>query len=207
MNQEINAVLEDNEKIIWQDVISRKVLWFYTWIILVIILALSFYIFSQETVTYTSWDTENTISWFLLGFWVFLIGWLIAASYYLFSYVKIFTITNKRILIRSWIIGTDFNSIYYTEIKTLNVKVSPIDKIFWVGTVNIDTWKTRTVTKRNNGRNSTRTEIMYDKLLHISNPYDVYKKIQSSLSNRKESLFSGRSDRENNPEPYIASKI
>ena len=193
MNQEINAVLEDNEKIIWQDVISRKVLWFYIWIILVIIFAISFYLFSQETIMYTSWDTENTISWFLLGFWVFLIGWLIAASYYLFSYVKIFIITDKRVLIRSGIIGIDFNSIYYTEIKTLNVKVSPIDKIFWVGTVNIDTWKTRTVTKRNNGRNSTRTEIMYDKLLHISNPYDVYKKIQSSLSNRKESLFSGRS--------------
>ncbi|MBU1112160.1 MAG: hypothetical protein KJ896_05255, partial [Nanoarchaeota archaeon] len=52
----------------------------------------------------------------------------------------------------------------------------------------------------NSGRVKTKT--MYDTLLHISNPYDVYKNLQQTLSGRKESLYSGRADRESNPGAY-----
>ena len=43
---------------------------------------------------------------------------------------------------------------------------------------------------------------MYTYLKHIDKPYDVYKRVQSSLSSRKESLYSGRADKENNPDKY-----
>ncbi|MCQ2743157.1 MAG: PH domain-containing protein [Bacilli bacterium] len=48
-----------------------------------------------------------------------------------------YAITDKRILIRSGVIGVDFKSIYYSEISGVNVKVSPTDKLFKVGDIYI----------------------------------------------------------------------
>ncbi len=106
------------------------------------------------------------------------------------SYVKVFTITDKRIIIRSGIIGTDYSSIFFTEIKTVGVRVDLIDKIFAVGSINIDTGKIETVA---GGKNNT-TKMAYDKLSYIDKPYEVYKILQSTLSNRQEALYSGRAD-------------
>ena len=63
----------------------------------------------------------------------------------------------------------------------------------------IDTGKIETVTtgSGNNQHSSVRTA--YDRLIHISNPYEVYKYFQTALTNRQESLYSGRADTQNNP--------
>ena len=47
-----------------------------------------------------------------------------------------------------------------------------------------------------------RTRTMFDILKNIDNPYEVYKIIQPSITSRRESLYSGRADRESNPEAY-----
>ena len=87
--------------------------------------------------------------------------------------------------------------------------VGIIGKIFNVGSVKIDVGKTATSsagsyrTRRGiqiGGR--TRTRTVYDTLLYIDQPYEVFKYLQKSLSRRKESLYSGRADRESNPENY-----
>jgi len=46
------------------------------------------------------------------------------------------------------------------------------------------------------------TRTMYDILKDISNPYDVYGLLQPSITGRRESLYSGRADRESNPQYY-----
>lgn len=178
MNSSLQPILEPQEKIIWQGNVSRKVLSFNLALWLVIIIAFSIFLFSSS-------ESSNFISYLL--FFVLLIA---AVTKFLMEYVKFFAVTDKRIIIRSGIIGTDYNSILFTEIKTASVRVDLIEKIFGVGTINIDTGKVETISSKE--RSITQTA--YDKLLYINKPYEVYKILQSTLSNRQESLYSGRAD-------------
>lgn len=196
------AVLEPQEEIVWQDVINRKVMVFYLVLSIIIVIMLSFYFFSQETISYTSNKIPKNIAGSTVGS-VFLIGGLVLSLISFFSnYVKKYVITNKRVLIKSGLIGTDFNSIYFTEVKTANVNVGLIDKIFSVGTINIDTGKIETVNSGSGDNRRSGTRTAYDKLLHISNQYEVYKYFQTALTGRQESLYSGRADKDNNPSAY-----
>ena len=49
-----------------------------------------------------------------------------------------YAITDKRIIIRSGVVGIDFKFINYTEIDSVNVKVGLIDRIFRVGDIYIN---------------------------------------------------------------------
>ena len=44
-----------------------------------------------------------------------------------------YVFTNKRIIIRSGVIGIDFKNIYYTDVEGINCKVGIFDRIFKVG--------------------------------------------------------------------------
>jgi len=202
MNQEIASVLEPNEKIIWQDIVNRKVMAFYLGISSIITIGISIILFSQETINYTSNNIPKTTSGSTIGLIVLIIGLVISFLVFFSNYVKIYVITNKRVLIKSGLIGTDFNSIYFTQIRTANVNVGLADKIFSVGTINIDTGRIETVTKGSGNNTQNRIQTAYDKLLHISKPYEVYKYFQTTLTDREESLYSGRADREDNPASY-----
>ena len=68
--------------------------------------------------------------------------------------------TNKRIIIRSGIIGIDFKNIYYTEIESVNLKVGLVDKMLGVGDIYI---------KSNN-----KAQILFD----IEDPYFITQKLQ-----------------------------
>lgn len=48
-----------------------------------------------------------------------------------------YVFTNKRIIVRSGLIGIDFKSLYYSNITGVNVKVGIFDRIFKVGDVYI----------------------------------------------------------------------
>ncbi len=48
-----------------------------------------------------------------------------------------YAFTNKRIIIKSGIIGIDFKSIYYSEISSVNLKIGFIDKMLHVGDIYI----------------------------------------------------------------------
>ena len=202
MDQDIINVMEPNEKVIWQDIVNRKVMTFYLGISLIITVGIAIILFSKETINYTSNNVLKTISGSTVGLIVLIIGLIISFLVFFSNYVKIYVITNKRVLIKSGLIGTDFNSIYFTQIRTANVNVGLTDKIFSVGTINIDTGRIETVTTGNGNNTQNRIQTAYDKLLHISKPYEVYKYFQTTLTDREESLYSGRADRENNPTTY-----
>ena len=68
--------------------------------------------------------------------------------------------TDKRIIIRSGIIGIDFKFLYYNEIESVNVKVSFTDKIFRVGDIYV------------NAKSSA--AVLYD----LHNPYILGTKLQ-----------------------------
>lgn len=178
MSKSITTILESTEEIKWQGKISRKVLVFNLILSIIFIsLLLSFIIFSQGVKGFNFWLLVAILFFaIIIPFWN--------------NYLKEFYATNKRLIIKSGIIGTDYKSIYFTEIKTLNLRVDLIEKIFAVGTISIDTGRIETVTSNN----STNTRTVYDNFSYLDNPYQVYQLLQSSLSNRQESLYSGRAD-------------
>lgn len=178
MNHNPQSILEPQENIIWRGIINRHILGFTLAFVLFLWLFFTAVIFAMSS--------GNTgFVWFVSLVFLFFV-----LLNFFKDYVKEFIITDKRIIISSGIIGTDYNSIYFTNIKTVNVKVGLFDKIFGVGTINIDTGKVETIATKE--RSVTQTA--YDKLEYINSPYEVYKILQSTLSNRQESLYSGRAD-------------
>lgn len=78
-----------------------------------------------------------------------------------------YAFTDRRIIIRSGIIGIDFKYIYYTDIDSVNVKVGLLDRMFKVGDLYI--------------KSNTQTA----KLDDIKNPYIHASKIQEIIRDLK----------------------
>jgi uncharacterized membrane protein YdbT with pleckstrin-like domain len=163
MTSNLESILETGETIKWQGKMSRKILGFVLALSLVLVLMFSVFLIS---VIHDNSPFALLVSLALLGF--------VLLNFFI-DYVQVFTITDKRIIIRSGIIGTDYNSIYFPQIRTLNVRVDLIDKIFSVGTINIDTGKIETATDNKQAK----TKTAYDKLSYIETPYEVYKILES----------------------------
>ncbi len=79
-------------------------------------------------------------------------------------------ITDKRIIIQTGIVGASYETIYYKDIKNINLKIGVIDKILGVGDIYIDTGA---VMSTKNGTRSINSII-----LDIENPYEIYPKLQ-----------------------------
>lgn len=204
MENRISNILEANEKVVWQGKVSRKVLAFVLIFSLIIIFAIGIFFLTKDSVSYTSNGQPAQTSGKIIGLIVIVLGSLLSLIMFFQDMVKDFAITEKRVIIKSGIIGTDFKSIYFDQIKNIFVDVGLIGKIFKVGSIKIDIGKTRTFSTGSGNGQSTQieTKTMYDVLKHIDNSYEVFKGLQGALETRKESLYSGRADRESHPEAY-----
>lgn len=93
----------------------------------------------------------------LLPVWIWLGGVIRAVvEYKNIEYV----LTDKRIIVRSGIIGIDFKTVYYSEIEGVNLNVSVLDRLFKVGDIYVQSMKQSTV------------------LNDISNPYFILSRLQ-----------------------------
>lgn len=207
MNTPIESILEPKEQVIWQGVINRKALTFNLIIVLIIIALISIFLFRQNIINYTQNDVSKEMKGSTLGLIILIAGLLITFLNFFQNIVKKYAITKKRVIIKSGIIGTDFKSIYYNEIKSAIVDVGLIGKIFKVGTIKIDLGETEMSSSTNRdskgvSHTSTSSHKVYEELKYIEDPYEVYKYLQISTNDRLESLYSGRADRENNPDKY-----
>ena len=204
MSNYIDNILENSEHKKWEGKINRAVMAVGLIIGLIIIGGISGYFFSKDTISYTSNGVPSQIKGFYIGLPVLILGLLIVIIGFLSNLVVEYAITNKRIIIKSGLIGTDYKSIYFEQISGVVVDVGIIGKIFGTGNLKIDTGKTETYSSggRQGNRGNIRTRTMYETLKNIDIPYDVYKLIQPSITGRRESLYSGRADRESNPQNY-----
>ncbi len=78
--------------------------------------------------------------------------------------------TNKRVMMRSGFIGTDFKSIDYDKISDIEVTVNFIERAFNVGTIKFFSGRTET--------NEGHTTKLYDRWEAIENPYLIFKKVK-----------------------------
>ena len=205
MDTNINSILQSGENIVWQGVINRKVLATGLVISLVVILVIGGFFFSKETIQYTSNGQAGQVSGAIVGMIIIGLGAILSLLAFFQNLVKAYTVTPKRVVIKSGIIGTDYQSIYFEQMKEVLVNVGLIGKIFGVGTIKIDTGKTETYStggtsiqhSGNMNTQSIRTRTMYTYLSNIDTPYDVYKYVNDAVTERKESLYSGRADQQN----------
>ncbi len=204
MSNYIDRLLEKSEHKKWEGKINRKVM-VTTFIIgLIIVIGLSAFFFTQDTIDYTSNGQPKQTSGFLIGSIISSVGFLILLLNFFSNYVVEYAITNKRVIIKSGLIGTDYKSIYFEQITQVIIDVGLIGKIFGTGNIKIDTGKTETYSSGGGraGNAHIKTRTMHDILKDIDNPYDIYKILQPTITSRRESLYSGRADREANPQYY-----
>lgn len=82
-----------------------------------------------------------------------------------------YVFTEKRIILRSGVVGIDYQHIYYSDITSVNLRVGIIDRMFKVGDIYITA----------KGKNA----VMYD----IPNPYFLLKKIQKIVLDIKTDIL------------------
>ena len=82
-----------------------------------------------------------------------------------------YAFTNKRIIIKSGVIGIDFQNIYYSSISSVNLRVGLIDRIFKVGDIYI--------------LSDRKAQVLFD----ISNPYIITTKLQEIVNDIKTDVY------------------
>ena len=75
--------------------------------------------------------------------------------------------TNRRLMMRSGVIGTSFKSVDYDRIQELDVTQGVIERLFGVGTI-----------RAYCGRNTSKGARIYDQFVSIANPYEVFRAIK-----------------------------
>lgn len=92
----------------------------------------------------------------------------------LFSFSNTFyAYSNKRVMMRTGFIGTDFKVIDYDKISDIEVTVSFVERFYNVGTIKFFSGRTQT--------DEGNTTKLYDTWESIPNPYDVFKEVKQVM--------------------------
>lgn len=187
----IEDVLNNDEKVLWQGKPNAKS-YVLAAMLKMLPIAIIWLIFDGAFIFFiTAGMIKGDIPTFILAFiipffllhltpvWIWLGGIIKAARE-----VKNleYAITDRRIIIRSGVIGIDFKFINYTEVDSVNVKVGLIDKIFKVGDIYINS--------------SVNSGVLWD----ISDPYGIGRALQKVTTDIKSDIHYPNALRpDNNP--------
>jgi len=169
LSAEFDSIKDDDEEIIWTD--KPK---FIPYVITALGLGLGVFIFVgfyfavANNINNESRATGVFSLWFIgLPIILFLFSFLNK----IFSYSNTsYAFTNKRVMVRSGFIGTDFKIIDYDKISDIEVSVNFIERAFNVGTIRFYSGRTEL--------NDGITNKIYDRWEAISNPYEVFKQLK-----------------------------
>jgi uncharacterized membrane protein YdbT with pleckstrin-like domain len=191
--KQIDKILNKDEKIIWQGTpqllpfIFKNISYFFIGLILSIFISLiisSYVIFENGRLRII--EVMDAPFTYVFGFIVFL--FTIPAVFYLFEPLyllllrknTLYIFTDKRVLLQSGVIGKDYESFDYDQIRDLEVNITLVDKIFGKnsGSIFID------IGKMTAGRGG-RAIPAYLGLEGITNPYAVYEQLKKLSYNLK----------------------
>ena len=115
-------------------------------------------------------------------FWLFgLIPLIVGAFTFLkkiFSFPDTaYSYSDKRVMMRTGFIGTDFKTIDYDKISDIEVTVSVVERMNNVGTIRFFSGRTQT--------DEGNTTKLYDSWSAIENPYEVFKMVKQTSVNIK----------------------
>ena len=78
-------------------------------------------------------------------------------------------VTDKRIIIQTGLVGVNYQTIYYKDIKNVNLRIGIIDKLLGVGDIYLDLGTYTT---------SKGTSTIGNAFLDIENPHEIYPRLQ-----------------------------
>lgn len=178
-NNDIDDVLMKDEKVLWRGKPNPKS---YVWAAVVKMLPIAilwlgvdgFFIFFISRLM-----IRGQMPLGFLGFIIpFFLLHLTPVWIWLFNVLKArrevknleYAVTDRRVIIRSGIIGIDFKFVNYTEIDSVNIKVGLIDKIFKVGDIYINS--------------SVNSAVLWD----VPNPYKIGRALQKVTTDIKSDM-------------------
>ena len=82
-----------------------------------------------------------------------------------------YAFTNRRIIVRSGIVGVDFKNMFYTDVESVNLRVGLVDKMLKVGDIYVNS--------------KTGAAVLFD----IENPYFITGKLQKIVADLKTDAF------------------
>ena len=163
---EIDDVLTDGEKILWRGKPNKTS---YIWAAVLKMMPFALLWLAIDggfiAMMLASGDAPTEMLWFIIPFfaihlapvWIW-IGNIIKAVAEIKNIE--YAITDKRVIVRSGMVGIDFKFINHTEIDSVNVKVSFVDKLCKVGDVYINS--------------TSNSAVLFD----LTDPYYVAKNLQ-----------------------------
>ena len=160
---------DDDEEIIWSD--KPK---FIPYVITGLGLGIGAIIFVAfyYAVTMNVKNEDGSIgnfNWLFAALPVVLFLWEFFKKLFSYSNTR-YAYTNKRIMVRTGFIGTDFKSIDYDKISDIEVTVNFVERAFNVGTIRFFSGRTET--------NDGTTTKLYDRWEAIQDPYEVFKQVK-----------------------------
>ena len=166
---EFDSVRDDNEEILWLE--KPK---FAPYVISSLGLLLGAAIFVGFYFAFQQFGKSNGVPdvsfhWLFIALPIGFSLWAFLRKLFAYSNTR-YAYTNKRIMIRSGFIGTDFKSIDYDKISDMEVTVSFVERAFNVGSIRFFSGRTET--------DDGTTKKLYDHWEAIPNPYEVFRKVK-----------------------------
>lgn len=188
MNKYISLILEPNEKLLWNGKPQLKALLLFSFLVIIGFLGVSTLLFINSDNTdaiingfkVSSIDYSSPINILCIAF--SLLAFLTPFFMCVFYEITEYGITNKRILIKTGLIGANVRSIYFNQIKSSFINVGVLDRISGSGTILIDTGCVKPCKKEGN-------KTVYSRFLFLKAPYQVYRLLQDCLPSSKEKIY------------------
>jgi membrane protein YdbS with pleckstrin-like domain len=171
LQNEFDSVKDNDEEIIWTG--KPKFIPYMisgAGVFLFIIVLITFLILTQLNII----SNDNFITYgimLLMLFAIAVIKGIWDFLYRIFSYSNtLYGYSNKRVMIRTGFIGTNFKIIDYDKISDIEVTVNIIERIYNVGTIKFFSGRT--------DADENSTSKLYDKWYSIENPYEIFKMVK-----------------------------
>jgi len=169
---EFDSVKDDDEQILWIDK-PKFIPYIFTGLGAGLFTLAFGLIWIYFALYGTNEEGDNSNSFF----WIFgaipLVQGLYVFLNRLLSYPNTaYAYSNKRVMMRTGFIGTDFKTIDYDKISDIEVNVNVVERIYNVGTVKFFSGRT----KSDDGDISK----LYDNWYAISNPYKIFKLVKQT---------------------------
>ena len=175
---EIDSVLSENEQILWRGK-PKKSAFILNRILTMLPFALLWLLFDGGFIVLLCTIGSEIPKPVIIGICVFFVFHLLPVWIWISHIVTAnrqhknleYAFTDKRIIIKSGIIGIDFKNIYYTDISSVNLRVGLVDRMCKVGDIYIK------------GKSSA--DVLYD----ISNCYFITNKLQEIVLDLKSDVY------------------
>ena len=166
MKKYLSLILEPNEIILWRGKPETKTLCVFTIFLIIVFLSISVLIFWQSNQLacliseLTTKDGACIKSLNILGFVFAILTFITPFVMYVYYRITEYGVTNKRILIRTGLIGADIRSLYFEQIRSIFINTSILGKLLGTGTILIDTGRLKKRTIKG-------SPVVYDKVVFL----------------------------------------